>query len=190
MTSSTRHITTALLSLTAAALWACDQSSSTPTAGAPNGAGSETPSVSSGLPAGLVVDVGTIGAEPASVKATRDGATAGSHVTLVGKIGGSKKPFVEGRAAFTIIDLSLKSCDETMDDGCAKPWDYCCEDKTNLRNHSAMIEIHGADGKPLPLGAQGQDGLEPLKVIVVEGEVVATDPNGACIIKAERIAFR
>ncbi len=187
MTSTNRHISTALLSLAAAALWACDKSSSTPSDASPADA---SPSATTGWPAGLVVDASAIAAEPASVKATRDGAAAGLHVTLVGKIGGSKKPFVEGHAAFTIVDLALKSCDEIEVDSCAKPWDYCCEEKTNLRNHTAMIEIQDAAGKPLAIGAQGQMGLEPLKVIVVEGEVVSSDPNGACIIKAERIAFQ
>ena len=43
------------------------------------------------------------------------------NIVIVGRIGGSENPWVEGRAAFSIVDPSLKPCE----DGCPKPWDYC-----------------------------------------------------------------
>ena len=46
-------------------------------------------------------------------------------VVIVGRIGGSANPWVEGRAAFSIVDLSLKSCLECGSMDCPKPWDYC-----------------------------------------------------------------
>lgn len=47
------------------------------------------------------------------------------EIVVVGRIGGSATPWVEGRAAFSIVDLSLKSCAECGSDDCPKPWDYC-----------------------------------------------------------------
>ena len=47
------------------------------------------------------------------------------EVVVVGRIGGREKPWVEGRAAFSIVDPSLKSCLEVGYDNCLKPWDYC-----------------------------------------------------------------
>jgi hypothetical protein len=47
------------------------------------------------------------------------------EVVIVGRIGGSENPWVDGRAAFSIVDLSLKSCLECGSEGCLKPWDYC-----------------------------------------------------------------
>src|SRR5262249_1537980 len=49
-------------------------------------------------------------AEAKSVIDTRKDAKDGDEVTVVGRVGGSKRPVVQGRAAFTIIDLSLKAC--------------------------------------------------------------------------------
>ena len=47
------------------------------------------------------------------------------EVVIVGRIGGSESPWVAGRAAFSIVDVSLKSCAEIHSDACPKPWDYC-----------------------------------------------------------------
>lgn len=182
--------------LTGAALLSCsDSASNTPpkTAGGNSSQSASTDTVATSAavwPAALVVPIASITATPAAIPATRESAKPGDTITIIGKIGGSKKPFVSGRAAFTIVDLALKSCDEIEDDMCAKPWDYCCEDKTNLRKHTAMIEVQDADGKPLSIDAQGQNGLEPLKVVVVEGTLVANDAGGACIVRADRIALR
>ena len=53
------------------------------------------------------------------VIAARTDIKDGEPVVLVGRIGGSKAPVSEERAMFTIVDLSLKSCD--ADPNC---WDF------------------------------------------------------------------
>ena len=50
----------------------------------------------------------------------REEAKDQDDVVIVGRIGGSENPWIEGRAAFSIVDPSLKPCA----DGCPKPWDY------------------------------------------------------------------
>jgi len=62
------------------------------------------------------------GADVIKVRAT---AKDSDDVVIVGRIGGSENPWVDGRAAFSIVDLSLKSCLECGSEGCLKPWDYC-----------------------------------------------------------------
>jgi hypothetical protein len=60
--------------------------------------------------------------EPADAKnviAARKEVKDGEAVVLVGRIGGSKTPVSEERAVFTIVDLSLKSCE--ADPNC---WDF------------------------------------------------------------------
>lgn len=47
------------------------------------------------------------------------------EVVIVGRIGGSENPWIDGRAAFSIVDTSLKSCADCGSDDCPKPWDYC-----------------------------------------------------------------
>ena len=46
-------------------------------------------------------------------------------VVIVGRIGGSEQPWIEGLTAFTIVDPLIKHCHELADDGCSKPWDFC-----------------------------------------------------------------
>ena len=60
--------------------------------------------------------------EPADAKdviATRNDAKDGDPIVIVGRIGGSKTPVSDDRAMFTIVDLSLKSCED--DPNC---WDF------------------------------------------------------------------
>ena len=61
----------------------------------------------------------------AGVIKIREEAKDQDDVVIVGRIGGSEKPWVDGRAAFSIVDPSLKSCTECGSDDCPKPWDYC-----------------------------------------------------------------
>ena len=55
----------------------------------------------------------------------REEAKDQDDVVIVGRIGGSENPWVAGRAAFSIVDPSLKSCIDVGCDECDKPWDFC-----------------------------------------------------------------
>jgi len=69
-----------------------------------------------------------LNSEPGGAKGVikvREEAKDQDDVVIVGRIGGSENPWVEGRAAFLIVDPSLKSCKECGSDDCPKPWDYC-----------------------------------------------------------------
>lgn len=66
--------------------------------------------------------------EPAGavgVREARDKSKDQDEVVVVGRIGGRETPFVDGLAAFMIVDEVMKPCNEMGDDGCTKPWDYC-----------------------------------------------------------------
>jgi hypothetical protein len=69
-----------------------------------------------------------LGSEPdggAGVIKVREEAKDQDDVVIVGRIGGSENPWIEGMAAFTIVDPVMKHCGELGDDGCPKPWDFC-----------------------------------------------------------------
>lgn len=56
-----------------------------------------------------------LGSEPPAAKdviALRGDAKDGDPIVVVGRVGGSMQPVVKGRAAFTIVDLSLKAVNE------------------------------------------------------------------------------
>lgn len=66
--------------------------------------------------------------EPEGVKGVREVREAAKDqddVVVVGRIGGSENPWVDGIAAFSIVDPVMKHCGELGDDGCPKPWDFC-----------------------------------------------------------------
>ncbi len=63
--------------------------------------------------------------EAVDVIKARETAKDQDDVVIVGRIGGSANPWVDGRAAFSIVDASLESCLECGSMDCPKPWDYC-----------------------------------------------------------------
>jgi hypothetical protein len=101
------------------------------------------------------------------VGAAHDSAEDGDLVVVRGAVGGSAKPFVEGLAAFTIVDPALESCvGDGM--GCPTPWDYCCEDPQTIAQRSATIELREGD-TPLAASPRGFHGLDHLVTVVVQG---------------------
>lgn len=102
----------------------------------------------------------------------------GDPVVLSGQIGGTKKPFTEGFAAFILADTSLQFCDEMGSDHCPTPWDACCEDPARLRASRASVQFLAADGQPLPHSLAGVHGLAGLDHVTVVGQVApASTPD-------------
>ena len=128
-------------------------------------------------------------AEPVGVGAMKASAKPGDRVIVVGRVGGSKDPFLADRAMVTIVDPSVKLCgeDEPGDDHCATPWDFCCEPRENLRKMSIAVVANAAGGTVIPHTLLGQGGLKPGARVVVEGTVATVGPDGAAMIAAERI---
>ena len=113
--------------------------------------------------------------------AARADATDGGTVTVRGVVGGSKKPFIEGLAAFTIVDPALESCvGDGM--GCKTPWDYCCVDPQTIAENSMTVEFREGDAT-LTSSPRGLNGLDPLATVVVQG-VAERDARGNVTIVA------
>ncbi|MEO1996002.1 MAG: hypothetical protein ABGZ17_12075, partial [Planctomycetaceae bacterium] len=84
-----------------------------------------------------------LSAEPAGAQGviqTRESAKHQDDVVIVGRIGGSTDPWVEGRAAFSIVDESLRACSDIEGDTCPRPWDYCCE-TDKLPTAKALVRV-------------------------------------------------
>lgn len=95
----------------------------------------------------------------------RKEARDGDEVIVVGRIGGSAKPFT-GRAAFTLVDLSLEPCD---DDGCGNPW--CSVDRDELKRATTLVKFVDGEGKTLADDVRPALGLKALQTVVVRGQV-------------------
>jgi hypothetical protein len=122
-------------------------------------------------------------AEPAGARGvleTRKQAKDGDEVVMVGRIAGSKKPFVEGRASFAVTDLSIKPCEP--DEGCPTPWDCCCVPKEELLPATAQVKFVGGDGKTLGVGAKELLGVKELTVVVVKGKASRDEQGNLTVV--------
>jgi hypothetical protein len=129
--------------------------------------------------------------EPAaaqSVKAARESAKDEEHVTVVGRIGGDANPWVEGQAAFMLVDSSLKACNEKDDEACSTPWDFCC-DADVLPESKAMVKIVGEDGHPVQTDARQLLGIKELQTVVVHGRA-KRDESGNLTVLADGVYVR
>lgn len=122
--------------------------------------------------------------EPAGGKGVlqvRTDSKDGDEVVIVGRIGGSVKPFT-GRAAFTIVDPSIKPCSENGDDGCPTPWDYCCGvGKEELAKATVLIKVIGDDGQTRADDARALLGLTELQTVVVRGQAKRDDAGNLSV---------
>jgi len=153
------------------------------------GCGDEpNPSNTSGgaaLPDGLLLT-----AEPPDARGIVSAMAAakdGDEVTIRGRVGGRKAPFAAQRAMVALVDLSLPYCgQDTNDDHCSEPWDYCCEPKDRLSKHMVSVQVDGANGKVLRAGLKGAGGIRELTELVVRG-VVRVDAMGGKTVHATGI---
>lgn len=127
------------------------------------------------------------GQDAKGVAEARKTAKKGDTVVIAAKIGGRAEPFVKNRAMFMVADRSLKSCDQTPDDPCKTPWDYCCEPPESKKVNMMTVQFVGDDGKPLKVGARSTGGLEPLALIVFEGTVAEIDDKGTFVVNAKKV---
>jgi hypothetical protein len=150
-------------------LLGCGKTESTPTA--------ETTAAKSNY----VVETEPAGAVP--VGEARKNSKDQEDVVLVGRIGGSEKPFVDGVAAFTIVDPQVKYCAD--EEGCPTPWDYCCN-QDEVKDNIAMVKVVDASGKPVAEDARKLLGVKELAMIVVHGKALR-DPEGNLSVLADKV---
>ncbi len=132
-----------------------------------------------------------LAAEPAAAKSilqVREESEHGDEVVLVGRIGGDVNPWVEGRAAFSLVDLSARACSDIPGDNCPTPWDYCCE-TDKLVKGKTLIKFVSSDGKPVATDARELLGVKELDTLVVQGKA-QRDDRGNLTILASKIFVR
>ena len=116
----------------------------------------------------------------------RESAEDDQSVTLVGRIGGSSKPFVDGLAAFTIVDPKVPYC--SPDEGCPTPWDYCCT-QDQVKGNIATVKIVDESGNPIEDDARKLLGAKELSTVVVQG-TAKRDSEGNLTIAASKVFVR
>jgi hypothetical protein len=152
------------------------------------GCGTSTPPATTSAPSSEGAAY-RLAAEPAGakeVKQARADAKDDEEITLVGRIGGDTNPWIEGQAAFLVVDNALKPCG--AGEGCPTPWDYCC-DSDSLPENKAMVKVVGEDGKPVAVDARKLLGLEELQTVVVHGRA-KRDEAGNLTVLADGVFVR
>ena len=125
-----------------------------------------------------------LAAEPegaADVIQVRADAADGDEVVVVGRIGGSGNPWIEGRAAFSIVDGSLKACSDIPGDNCPQPWDYCCE-TSKLPGAAALVKVVDDNGDLVEADAKGLLNVKELSRVVVQGKAQRDDAGNLTIL--------
>jgi hypothetical protein len=121
--------------------------------------------------------------EVKEVKAVRKDAKNGDEIAVVGRIGGRKNPWVKGAAAFSIVDASLKSCDQIEGDTCPHPWDYCCE--ADLPSATLFVTFVDDQGKVVKKDARELLKLKELQTVVIQGKVKRDKTNNVTLLASK-----
>jgi hypothetical protein len=111
----------------------------------------------------------------------RKEAKDGDDVVVIGRIGGEKRPIMQDQAVFSIVDLTLKPCNENPDDKCPFPWDYC--HSPNLIEARVMVKFVDDGGKALAADTRRALGIKELQTVVVRGKA-RRDAEGNLSIQA------
>ena len=119
---------------------------------------------------------------PEDVIQVRESAKDEEEVVILGKIGGSKNPWLEGQAAFHIVDRSLKSCSDREGDNCQSPWDYCCETKEQRVASMAFIKVVDEDGATVKADARELLNVKELQTVVVRGKAKRDDADNLTVL--------
>ncbi len=110
-----------------------------------------------------------------SVGDAHQSAQSEQEIYLLGRIGGSVHPFIDGLAAFTVIDLQLPEC---AGDGCCSPDEL----KTNL----ATVKFVNESGKPIAVDARELLNVDARTKVAVHG-VVQRDESGNLTVMADKL---
>jgi hypothetical protein len=116
--------------------------------------------------------------------AAKKSAKPGDEVIVRGRVAGSENPLAPNRAILTLLDASVKTCEQMPGDSCATPWDACCEPRETLQANTATVQVVDADGNPVKATLRGAGGIDPLKEGIVVGKVADASDKNTLVINA------
>ncbi len=125
---------------------------------------------------------------PRGIMEVRETAQDGESVVVVGRIGGSENPWVEGRAAFSLVDQALQACSDKEGDECKMPWDYCCE-TDRLPKATLLVKLVDDSGQLVKQDARQLLGVQELQTLVVKG-TAQRDDAGNVTVSARQVFVR
>jgi hypothetical protein len=123
------------------------------------------------------------------VMEARTDAKDGDEITLVARVGGRKNPWVEGRAAFMVIDASMAVVATGTESGKGQIClDDCC---AALRGEcTTMVKFLDDQGGVLPTDARELFQLKPDDMVVIQGHVQRDEEQSTFAVVAKSIYVR
>ena len=122
------------------------------------------------------------------VIAARESAKDGEPIVLVGQIGGAKNPWIEGRAAFMLLDASMVIvADGTEGAEGEICMDDCCA--SERAGSTTLVKVVDANGKVLAVDARKLLGISDNDMVVVRGSV-SKDEAGNFVVLADGVHVR
>ena len=125
---------------------------------------------------------------PVGVIDARESAEDGAPLVLVGRIGGSAKPWIDGRAAFTLLDASMNVVAEGEDstEGEICMGDCCATERLNC---TTLVKVIDQQGRLVPVDSRELLGLKEADMVVVQG-TAKKDENGNFVMLARGVFIR
>lgn len=156
------------------------------------GSATESPAVASSSVVNIDASQYQLEEEPdgaVGVITARETAEDGAAIVLVGRVGGSARPWVDGRAAFTLLDASMSVVAEGEDSG--EEGELCTGDCCALERQSCttLVKVVDSQGKLVPMDSRELLGLKESDMVVVQG-TAKKDKSGNFVMLAKGVFIR
>lgn len=132
-----------------------------------------------------------LSAEPTGaigIIAAREDTEDGDTLVIVGRVGGSKDPWIDGRAAFTLLDAAVTVVgdgeDSTENEMCLA--DCCASERIAC---TALVKVVDEAGALVPIDSRLLLGLNDSDLVVVEG-IAKRDESGNFVMLANGVYVR
>lgn len=126
--------------------------------------------------------------EAIGVIAARSSAKDGDPIVVVGRIGGATNPWIEGRAAFTLLDASKSVVAAGSE---SKQGEICMGDCCAIERaaSTALVTVVDEGGRILPVDSRKLFGLADNDMVVVRGKA-KKDESGNFVVVANGVYIR
>lgn len=123
------------------------------------------------------------------VMIAREDAKDQDDIVLLGRIGGRKNPWIEGRAAFMVVDAAMTVVADGKNSGASQIcMDDCCD---QLRTGcTTLVKIVDDQGKPLAIDARDLLDAKENDIVVVQGKVQRDEGEGTFTVIASGVYVR
>jgi hypothetical protein len=117
-----------------------------------------------------------------------ESAEDGAPLVLVGRVGGSANPWIEGRAAFTLIDASMNVVAEGQE---SAQGEICTGDCCATERHkcTTLVKVVNTQGDLVPVDTRELLGLKESDMVVLKG-TAKRDKTGNFVMLAKGVYVR